>query len=92
MVERLDTRLMARGFAGELRALDDGITRMGGLTEEACADAIIALERRDRGLAQAVIKRDKDIDALEKDLETLALAMISRRQPMARDLRQVLPP
>lgn len=89
MVERLDTRLMARGFAVELRALDDGIARMGGLTEEACAGAIAALERRDREMADLVVLRDKDIDALEKDLETLALAMISRRQPMARDLRQV---
>ncbi len=49
-----------------------------------------ALERRDPTLAELVVKSDKQIDNLEREIEDQVISMIARRQPMADDLRHVI--
>lgn len=72
---------------GQLRGL---ISQMGGLAEEAIADAMTALQRNDSDLARQVIERDKRIDAIEAEVEALAVQVIALRAPMANDLRDVV--
>jgi phosphate transport system protein len=72
---------------GQLRAL---ISQMGGLAEEAIADAMTALQRNDPELAREVVLRDKRIDAIEAEVEALAVQVIALRAPMANDLRDVV--
>ncbi|GAA0734247.1 phosphate signaling complex protein PhoU [Sphingomonas japonica] len=72
---------------GVLRAL---ISQMGGLAEEAIANAMLALQRNDQVLAKQVRKNDKRIDALEAEIERLAVQIIALRAPMADDLREVV--
>ena len=72
---------------GQLRGL---ISQMGGLAEEAIADAMTALQRNDTDLARQVIERDKRIDAIEAEVEALAVQVIALRAPMANDLRDVV--
>jgi len=72
---------------GELRAL---ISQMGGLAEEAIHDAMKALQRGDLALAEQVRKKDKAIDAIESEVERLAVRVIALRAPMADDLREVV--
>jgi phosphate transport system protein len=72
---------------GELRAL---ISQMGGLAEEALTKAITALTRNDVELAKSVRRADKQIDAIEADVEKLAVRVIALRAPMADDLREVV--
>jgi phosphate transport system protein len=72
---------------GQLRAL---ISQMGGLAEQAIADAMTALQRGDTALAQEVRDLDKRIDAIEAELEKLVVRVIALRAPMADDLREVI--
>jgi phosphate transport system protein len=72
---------------GQLRAL---ISQMGGLAEQAIADAMTALQRGDTALAQEVRDLDKRIDAMEAELEKLVVRVIALRAPMADDLREVI--
>ena len=72
---------------GQLRAL---ISQMGGLAEEAIHDAMKALARGDLALAETVRKKDKAIDAIEAEVERLAVRVIALRAPMADDLREVV--
>jgi len=72
---------------GQLRAL---ISQMGGLAEEAIHDAMKALQRGDLALAERVRKKDKAIDAIESEVERLAVRVIALRAPMADDLREVV--
>jgi phosphate transport system protein len=72
---------------GQLRGL---ISQMGGLAEQAIADAMTALTRGDAALARQVRSKDKAIDAIEAEVERLAVRVIALRAPMADDLREVV--
>jgi len=72
---------------GQLRAL---ISQMGGLAEQAIEDAMLALSRGDAELANEVRLKDKQIDAIEAELEKLVVRVIALRAPMADDLREVI--
>lgn len=77
-------------FGEELDQLRAEVVQMGGLAEALVADAVLAVVRRDAGLAAQVVERDKKLDELQADIERKALRMIALRQPMAADLRQVV--
>jgi len=72
---------------GRLRGL---ISQMGGLAEDAIANAMKALQRNDVALAREVRAADKQIDAIEAEVERLAVQIIALRAPMAIDLREVV--
>jgi phosphate transport system protein len=81
---------IVRSYEEELAALNTKIAKMGGLAEQVVGQSIEALDRRDPDLAEATIREDEVIDALEHEIEEQAIVMIARRQPMAYDLRQVM--
>ena len=66
------------------------IVEMGGLAESQLAAAIEAVTRRDSELAARVIQDDDKVDQLERDLDNLAIRLLALRQPMARDLREIV--
>ena len=74
----------------ELTRLSALISEMGGLAEAAVADATRALLKLDHEMARAVIVQDKQIDAMHRQIDDMAVSMIARRQPMARDLRAII--
>jgi phosphate transport system protein len=80
-----------------VKAFDEDITRlrgliaeMGGLAEVALREAMEALVKGNSELAQAVVARDKRIDALEAEIDKLAVRTLALRAPMADDLREVI--
>lgn len=81
---------IVKSYEEELAILDKKIAQMGGLAEHVLGQCFEALERRDIHLAEQVVKADKQIDALERDIEAQVINMIARRQPLANDLRHVM--
>ena len=77
-------------FEEALDNINESLARMGGLAEKQLADAIEAITRRDVALAERTVASDKQIDALEVDIEAQALRLIALRQPMAIDLRETI--
>ena len=80
-----------------VKAFDEDITRlrgliaeMGGLAEVAIADAMQALVSGDEDLANSVVERDKKLDALETEVDAMAIRVIALRAPMADDLREII--
>jgi len=80
-----------------VKAFDEDITRlrgliaeMGGLAEVALQDALEAMARGDESLGDKVVSGDKKIDALESEVDKLAVRIIALRAPMADDLREVI--
>ena len=79
-----------KAFDRDLDQLRASIAEMGGLAEAAIAGAMRALVDRDLAAAQTVIDNDKRLDALEAEVERLAVQVIALRAPMANDLREVV--
>jgi phosphate transport system protein len=77
-------------FDRELDELGRRITEMGDVASQMVGDAVNALSNGDSGLAQSVIESDPRLDSLQRDVEQQAILTIARRQPVARDLREVL--
>jgi phosphate transport system protein len=79
-----------RAFDEDINHLNALIAQMGGQAEILIRDAVSALRRGDHDLARACIARDKQLDALEAEIERLAIQLIALRAPVAGDLRQVV--
>ena len=79
-----------KAFDDEIGSLRGLIAEMGGLAEVAITSSIDALVRRDTDLAREVILADARIDALEVEVDRLAVKIIALRAPMADDLRDVI--
>jgi phosphate transport system protein len=80
----------AKAFDSDLQELGRLVAEMGGLAEKEIADAVDALARRDTDLAQRVAALDATIDSLQRQIEDKAVLTITRRQPMAVDLREIV--
>jgi phosphate transport system protein len=81
---------IVKSYEDELNALTAECARMGGLTEAQVSDALDAVVKRDRALAEAVMGRDTRLDQLQADIERRSIRLIALRQPMANDLRRTV--
>ena len=72
---------------GQLRGL---IAEMGGIAEVMIRDAVTALANLDETLGRQVVETDARLDALEAEVDRLAVRVIALRAPMADDLRDVI--
>jgi phosphate transport system protein len=79
-----------QAFDSDLQEIARKIAAMGGLAEKQITDAIRALIDRDTELAEQVIAADSAIDALQHEIEQQAILILTRRQPMALDLREIV--
>lgn len=79
-----------KAFDDDIDQLRGLIAQMGGLAEQAIANSMVALREHDLDKAQAVIDGDKQIDAIELEIERLAVQLIALRAPLADDLREVV--
>jgi phosphate transport system protein len=79
-----------KAFDSEIGQLRGLVAEMGGLAEVAIRDSIDALVRKDEDLARRVIDNDATLDALESEVDRLAVRTIALRAPMADDLRDVI--
>jgi phosphate transport system protein len=80
----------AKAFDVDLQDLSRMVAEMGGMAEKQIADAVDALAKRDGERARRVIASDAEIDNLQREIEDRAVLTITRRQPMAVDLRVIV--
>jgi phosphate transport system protein len=85
-----DAKHIVSSFEADLKRLRDMIAGMGGLVEQAVADAITGLLEHDPDIASRVVENDPKIDAQERQVEQFAVALLALRQPVADDLRHVV--
>ena len=77
-------------FDADLSAVRSEVIAMGALVRQAATAAVTALRRRDFPLAQQQIELDREVDGLQRRIETKAIETIARRQPFAVDLRELV--
>ena len=79
-----------RSYDEELSRLKGELARMGQIAVAQIEAAMDVLERRDSRAAERVILNDEAIDQIEASVSHDVLLLLARRQPMARDLREVM--
>ncbi len=75
------------------RALDgvkDDVLRLGAKVEEALEQAGRALVERDPDLADSVRWDDREVNDLQRDINTEITTLIATQAPVARDVRELL--
>jgi phosphate transport system protein len=78
-----------RHFHEELAQLKGRLLDMSQLAEDLLRTAVEALMERDEGKAQSVILGDRELDALEVEVDDACIHLLALQQPMARDLRLI---
>ena len=78
-----------RHFHEELAQVKSRLLTMSGEAEAALELAVEALLERATDKARAVIAGDREIDALEIEIEDQVVNLLALQQPMARDLRML---
>ncbi len=86
----MDKNHIVHSYDAELSQLQNMIAEMGGLAEMQLARAIAALVKYDADAANDIVEKDRRIDALEDEIDELAVRLIAKRQPMASDLRTII--
>ena len=81
---------IVKSYDDELARLKKMITEMGGQAESQLAAAIEAVVKRDTALAARVVEGDDEVDRLEREVDNLVVRILALRQPMARDLREIV--
>ncbi len=81
---------ISSAYDRDLDAIQTLVMKMGGMVEEAILSAAKSLETRDLALAEKTRAADKDIDALELQINEEAARIIALRAPVSKDLRAIL--
>jgi phosphate transport system protein len=77
-------------FQQELHEVQDRLVEIAELVVDAMTDAVEAFNKSDVTLAESVIVRDNKIDDAVVALDELAIAIMARQAPVAKDLRIVV--
>jgi phosphate transport system protein len=78
-----------RHFHEELADLKSRLLEMSALSEELVRMAVEAMLQRDPVRAEAVILGDRELDALEVEVDDACIHLLALQQPMAGDLRLI---
>ena len=87
--ELIDGHIVKR-YNDELEELNQMAIEMARMVRGQIADAVDTLEKEDVEAAHGVVERDKTIDSLEIETDDKILHLIGKRQPAAKDLRELL--
>ena len=79
-----------KAYDEDLSALKNMLSEMGGLAESQLMRSVDALMHRDGKLADDIIAADEKIDVMEIAIEEKAILTIAKRQPLGRDLRNIM--
>lgn len=76
-------------FEHELEMLKLNLEEMGGRVELIFDKLYEGIDKQDEELIKNIIKNDRTINDMEKNIEAKCLSLITKQQPMANDLRMI---
>ncbi len=77
-------------FDAELSGVSSRVLELGGLVESQIRHAVFALAQFSVEVADQVIATEREVNAMEVDIDRELSSIIARRQPTARDLRLLM--
>ena len=82
--------MIRENFEKNMLELQNKMVEMVDSTVIAMEQAFTALEQQDMALALKVIEEDSYIDTLENEINQMAIWLMAKEQPVARDLRRII--
>ena len=82
--------MIRENFEKNMLELQDKMGEMVDLTVVAMEKAFKALQEQDMVLALDVIEEDNYIDDLENEINQMAIWLMAKEQPVARDMRRII--
>lgn len=79
-----------KSFNDEMNRLHQHVMQIGELVRDQLKRAVDSLEQEDAESARDVIERDQLVNDLDIEVDDEIVHIIARRQPMARDLREIM--
>lgn len=76
-------------FEQELRDLKNNVSDMGERIELVFNKLFIALAKKDREGLEMIVQNDRQINDMQRNIEAKCLTLLTKQQPVARDLRMV---
>lgn len=76
-------------FEHQLEELKKNVTSMGEQTEHVYNQLFAALEKKERETLEAIVANDRMINDMRRHIEAQCLTLLTKQQPVARDLRMV---
>ncbi|WP_194190270.1 phosphate signaling complex protein PhoU [Clostridium chrysemydis] len=73
----------------KINLINEKLSNMSTLLKEQLEMSMDSLEKKDIALAKIAIKKDDEIDSLQKEIEEECIKFIATEQPLAKDLRRV---
>ena len=86
----MSSKHIVRSYDEELALLKASVLEMGKLSLQQLSRALETVISRDGSAAEAIMKDDAPINALQEAIDQLTLLMLAKRQPMALDLRMIV--
>ena len=80
---------MRNKFDEQLAHLNDELTTMGALCEEAISGCVKYLMEGSDDMRDTALEADRQIDQKESDIERLCMRLLLQQQPVATDLRVI---
>ncbi|HYA16722.1 MAG TPA: phosphate signaling complex protein PhoU [Bryobacteraceae bacterium] len=84
-----DTR-KPRPFEEDLKLLNDALQEMGALVAHSVHKSVFALLDKSEDFAHQVLRDESRVDQMEIQIDDMAMSLIVREQPVARDMRFVV--
>lgn len=82
--------MIRENFEKNMLELQNKMVEMVDLTVVAMEKSFSALQKQDMSLALDIIEEDTYIDELENEINQMAIWLMAKEQPVARDLRRIV--
>jgi phosphate transport system protein len=79
-----------QSYNDEMNQLHQHVMQIGELVRDQLSRAVASLKEEDADAAREVIERDRLVNELDIEVDDEMVHIIAKRQPMARDLREIL--
>ena len=79
-----------QSYNDEMNQLHQHVMQIGELVRDQLSRAVTSLKEEDADAAREVIERDRLVNELDIEVDDEMVHIIAKRQPMARDLREIL--
>jgi len=84
------THHISQQYNRELDEIRTNLAEMGGMVQRQVNEAIASLIDADMTKAEAVVRRDNQVNKMEVSIDEECVRILARRQPAASDLRLVI--